>query len=107
MNTQIKNTPGPWMAFNKVGNRILNNWKVMGEENGICTMDESLTGEERIANARLIAAAPELLETLREISKKATLYYENAKHAGCNHDMTNYAHIADVADKAIAKAEGR
>lgn len=66
-----KHTPGPWKMRNRTGNHDWNNWRIAAEDGpgrvgGICRLDESLTGEESEANARLIAAAPELLEALRE-----------------------------------------
>jgi hypothetical protein len=54
-------TPGPWMAYNQVGNHILKTWRVRSESDdqpcGICHMDESLTGDQQVANAELLAEA--------------------------------------------------
>lgn len=52
--------------------------------------------QEQEANARLIAAAPELLEALRELTELAHL-----------HMTGGYGHAIDNAARAIAKAEGR
>lgn len=63
-------TPGPWTAYNKIGNRILQTWRVGSESTeqpcGICKLDESLTGDQEVANARLIAQAPTMLDLLTE-----------------------------------------
>lgn len=62
-----KHTPGPWQEYNQIGNRILNSWRVGSISHspaGVCRLDESLTGEEALANAHLIAAAPDLLGEL-------------------------------------------
>ena len=81
MNAQTKHTPGPWTAF------IEGQEQQFGASHSICagkhlaciaevplSCDASTSGEdgmtvighdEAIANARLIAAAPELLEALR------------------------------------------
>jgi len=58
--------------------------------------DGSIPFEERRANARLIAAAPELYEAL----KKAL------DQSGCDGDLCAYA-WHDEARAAIAKAEGK
>ena len=54
-------------------------------------------GEWSEANARLIAAAPELLEALKEIKKLA-------KFSMIGSDKENK--ILNIAEQAIAKAEG-
>ena len=62
-----KHTPGPWTAYNRIGNRILQTWRVSCDEGGICQLDDSRTGDQQVANAHLIAAAPALLASLREL----------------------------------------
>jgi hypothetical protein len=61
-----KHTPGPWTsreAFASVPTMHV----LRPSGSHLC----SLTGKDREANARLIAAAPELYEALREIYKRA------------------------------------
>lgn len=64
-----KHTPGPWRTL---ANAYIGQWQVLSSESKICTvskktLDRSLMAEypdldkEASANARLIAAAPELL----------------------------------------------
>ena len=62
MNAQTKHTPGPWEVH---GNNIVAT-KGNVDVAVICYSGEHFTGEDK-ANARLIAAAPELLEALRNV----------------------------------------
>ena len=61
------NTPGPWTAFNKgMGDtEIIANNRVVCD----CTFLDALDGSEFQANARLIAAAPDLLAALESLEK--------------------------------------
>ena len=54
-----KHTPGPWM-------RSSFGFQVLGDKNrvSVCQLDGKQGQETQIANARLIAAAPEILEAL-------------------------------------------
>lgn len=63
---ETKHTPGPWVCHSGMV------WKPDGSEDGIpiAHMDRSTPATrptERDANARLIAAAPEMYEALRAI----------------------------------------
>lgn len=105
----MKHTPGPWFAC------CVDEYPhyVFGEEAdkticALCSNDPNdhdheyerhegvVTLEERRANARLIAAAPELLEALK-LCVERLKYYEEYEHGE--------AIIAD-AEAVIAKAEG-
>lgn len=115
---ETKHTPGPWQAYNRVGNRIFNQWRVysdcLNQPCAICKMDESLTGDQEVANARLIAAAPDLLEACKAICEfwdEGKMYGNPAQlHADAfigGHDAVEPITIHDVLRAAIAKAEGR
>ena len=58
-------TPGPW--------RVWQDWVVHGPDCGerICTVD----GNNSDANARLLAAAPDLLEVLKELLENGACYH--------------------------------
>jgi glutamate dehydrogenase/leucine dehydrogenase len=94
-----KHTPGPWVA---VGTWVEHPGKVAD----ICTCATRMFGQEKLgrtydeecANARLIAAAPEMLEALREIA---------AASSSSRRLAINMAAIERIASAAIAKAEGR
>jgi hypothetical protein len=67
---ESEHTPGPWRVSRCV----------LGELQPFCTNDNHLLSsvgalaiEEREANARLIAAAPDLLEMLKEISRPGSV----------------------------------
>lgn len=88
----VKHTPGPWFAKGRyIGTK--NHMSAIGEcrdVNGNWSNDAPAS-----ANARLIAAAPDLLSTLREIAG-------NGDGTGRNPQL-----MVDAALAAIARAEGR
>jgi hypothetical protein len=71
-----KHTPGPWTA-DKLQDRDTFNIFANGFVSAMCQVSRmenstrSTSGNEVAANARLIAAAPDLLEALREIAELA------------------------------------
>lgn len=88
---ETKHTPGPWTAT--------------GHDGGMCVVVESKWGSvakalpvgcevQEAANARLIAAAPELLEALEEIAEQLEL------------EGPSCSDILAAARAAIAKARG-
>ena len=109
-----KHTPGPW---------TLNAGKVRNRSRSIVAdvrdteHDNPPTREAAEANAHLIAAAPELLEALRDmatiIKTPGTVTDVEAEDLGVRYDMENgpwsaiCQAVIDRARAAIAKAEGR
>ena len=100
--TQAQHTPGPWMLtegdrFDK--EMVITTQYRLDESIGcICEMDVYFTGQigiEQEANARLIAAAPELLEALQNM-----LGLTEAS------DYMALGEIEQQARAAIAKATG-
>ena len=103
----VKHTPGPWVVDepDKHGQAI-----VSSEHTEIATCWHHCVGaieKEMHANARLIAAAPDLLEALR-IAAGHLVWCSNAK-PGIETDEGRKLtmEFADRAFAAIAKAEGR
>lgn len=99
---QAKHTPGPWRTDGFHG-RIE---KITPQEDsGVCVavmpMWEAEYEAEKNANARLIAAAPEMLEALRQTELQ--LEYLNAKFIETGTTNQLLAQVRAV----IAKAEGR
>jgi len=88
----MKHTPGPWETSSNASGEL-----------DICCPDAGdmiadLSGcDNADANARLIAAAPELLEALRIIKSRTTACGNNRR----------LQRIQAIALAAIAKAEGR
>lgn len=119
---RVKHTPGPWKVHKQHHRMRVVMQKGEPGQPGYAfrhiTSDwhESKSGAKRgetpsyhgwyeidEANARLIAAAPELLETLREcITEYGALAFRNAEFA---HNRLNA--ISDAARAAIAKATGK
>jgi hypothetical protein len=87
-----KNTPGPWRfeaSTKTIRSEPANYW--------LASIDSWDGAVDHQANARLIAAAPELLECLSHIRALAS---ENAK------GLDGYEMIAEWCDTLIAKARG-
>jgi hypothetical protein len=59
----MKHTPGPW----EVGGAFSNKTYVVAGEGCIARCDDGEEGYDHLANARLIAAAPDLLEALKAL----------------------------------------
>ena len=103
----MTHTPGPWVCHSG------SVWKPVGEprhqwpagENlgmPIARMDRDTAGTspgERDANARLVAAAPELLEALRVAVSHIGTYADG--------DGAAKYHATNIARAAIAKATGQ
>ena len=98
--TTHKHTPGPWAAHN--GNNPEYYDIVAGVER-VCSVfldpDKSYSHTERIANAHLIAAAPELLSELKLLREWVRRPW--GEDDGPENDVL----VWDV-DAAILKAEG-
>ena len=108
MNT--KHTPGPW--YNSTANPHAVNKDGKGLAIGIATThgtddanysDFFPSTEEAQANARLIAAAPELLEALQMLSDTAGRIAQGAAYID-ERGFNMLAHPLSVALAAIAKA---
>ena len=96
--TKGEPTPGEWRARNDRHGPYV----VSDDGINICEMSESSRAAgpdddaERIANARLIAAAPDMLEALKLVQR-----YEP------EHRYWGVPGFVESVDAAIAKAEGR
>lgn len=86
----IKHTPGPW--------RVIDHYVTAGEEQ-VCAVGVDWTANNVTANARLIAAAPELLEALQSVlaSVPFSQYHGDGELEECEHRVR----------AAIAKATGQ
>lgn len=94
--SKTKHTPGPWYfgGKNRSGNYLVANRKI-DRNGGISSEGEFVCRDAYLADARLISAAPEMLEALKEAEEI------------CN--FTGYQKTALLRKirAAIAKAEGR
>lgn len=106
-----KHTPGPWRVFSEgrknPGIEAKSSTIVLyGDDDEDCGI-RGEDSEEQLANARLIAAAPELLEALKELvaDAKAKLIVFGKDFGILN--SSELAACIDEAKKAILKADGR
>jgi len=96
-----RHTPGPW-RWDEDGNLVAADGK------RVLTAATFLLDHRELAasidakepDAALVAAAPDLLEALREIEQASTW----TMHSGC---MEPIGRLTDIARTAIARAEGR
>jgi hypothetical protein len=90
-------TPGPW----NIASDIYDNRIGIGSQSGVVVsaprVPGALPGVRGIANARLIAAAPDMLAALIEARKQLELYEQHATGEHFNDTQIN---------AAIAKATG-
>lgn len=106
MTSEFKHTPGPWHTGEGQANRIVY------APNGYAICDTKVfhcysTTHEDKANARLIAAAPDLLEALEAIQAYADVALAKPELFGGIEAVRNLRGPAfDDARAAIAKATG-
>lgn len=73
-----------------------------------CRANDDKTRDEAEANARLIAAAPELLAALTELHSAADAYRRSVSRGRATNEAINRMSATLLqAERAIAKAEGR
>lgn len=102
--SETKHTPGPWVfCWDKYGKESEIHGKSELNDAPICIVlhdDVTESGaEEQLANARLIAAAPELLEALKAL-------IDNVGICICYDESERECKAWEMAEAAIAKAEG-
>ena len=102
----IKHTPGPWRISNESRTIIQQDMSFIGSDHGVLIGSASGHPDsgffppdcEAIANARLMAAAPEMLDALNRIANLD--YVEVGKAASA------ILKAAEIAREAAAKATG-
>lgn len=105
----IKHTPGPWRVSSESPRIIQKDYRAIGSDAGFLiasTMGHDNSGfyaseQEADANARLIAAAPELLEALTD----AVIDFDNWAAHEDNHPHEHLVVWVEKARAAIAKAK--
>ena len=100
MNTNAKPTPGPWHFFNSGAGLIRSeNGKTIAQLKSVSRQGfrKAADLDEEVANARLIAAGPTMLEALKRLCD--SLAWEE------NRSGTTYSGY-ESAKAAIAQAEG-
>lgn len=98
-----KHTGGTWRAAAKPSSIV--GWPIISSPQGKSVANVHGTDEESAANARLIAAAPDLLTALQDayrfISQPRTMWNDKAEY-----DTRNYNALTAKIRAAISKAEG-
>ena len=96
MSEQAKHTPGPWDCVDDKGDGYIHYISRVGSVR-VAKTTVGLNGDEVTqANARLIAAAPDLLHALQEIMGREELY-----------DGTYADDLQNIARDAVRKATGQ
>ncbi len=95
MKTQPNHTPGPWEMIKEIGNDGGLSCKIVSGNKAVIALAKHADGNKE-ANARLIAAAPELLEALIDLLDDSDEY-----------DKRPIGIVAAKARAAIAKATGK
>jgi hypothetical protein len=95
-----KHTPGPWWPVDDDHPVTADGYvkAIVAEKPSIIV---AYSSED---NARLIAAAPELLEALRQLMFRTGHKWEEGGNAV---EVANRKHVRELARAAIAKAEGK
>lgn len=108
--TEVKHTPGPWelqllpptgTSMTYIGIRQAETRKSVGYA------QSSESADIAEANARLIAAAPELLEALRAAESALRWAVQESAGKVRREIVGGWLHHADECRSVIAKAEGR
>ncbi len=107
-----KHTPAPWHVGigNGEGSIFSDSGRTRLEDGGttlypICSYNRGWNADEDAANARLIAAAPELLEALIALLNVESAALHGARTSAANDGLDVPYHFA-AARAAIAKATG-
>jgi hypothetical protein len=106
----MSHTPGPWRV-----DRSDDDPRIRSERFGIALVTGGLDDDEaqpvRQANARLLAAAPEMLEALKRLRNEASAILSLAacelKEVVGHTNLKCFDNRIDEADVVIAKAEGK
>lgn len=104
MNSQ-KHTHGPWEIQSQGPTEQV--YVIDNRMSFVCRMEEG-TQEQKTANALLIAAAPELLDALKEarsMLETASRYFPKSIRNLDRFSLLNV--LANAVNPAIAKAEGK
>ncbi len=101
-----KHTPGPWIVTE--GDNV---YAKRNEGPSLpvasCAVSRSVTTKHRQANARLIAAAPDMLEALPGLIECAEILAAQCRVAGDEAHANMWQARADAGKASLAKAEGR
>jgi len=92
----MTHTPGPWQIDPAYDHRVI----LLNDRNGNAVGELVYADTRNPADARLIAAAPDLLAALRQADAWVAMYHDEPGHDAASRCMT------DVIRAAIARATG-
>ena len=112
-----KHTPGPWQAIGtyvskrKESGYTLPITRVYNQKSGSPGIEPDMDLEEAAANARLIAAAPDLLAALKRLLDERCPFECDADSCECGENGTGFNDAGEPCEhiqacRAIAKATG-
>jgi hypothetical protein len=112
--SEIKHTPGPWTLVETADERTISDWHLQIGDYSIHVFTYRhvggyITDHRRMADARLIAAAPDLLEALKDLKVRyETLFDFYAVRVYCpSSDSSSDLELAlTTCNRAIEKATG-
>lgn len=97
----MSHTPGPWTI-------LAEDCRVYAEDDyPVALASSHRESKQRLANAHLIAAAPDLLAMLEELLPELQCRCHLAFTSRGKHDPKTLCHHADAVKSAIAKARGQ
>jgi hypothetical protein len=99
-----KHTPGPWFVDSLTGVHVHIDTPASRRRVALACKSIQTTDEEERANARLIAAAPELLEACKEVIA-TSIFWPKSGGRGARFEGTGAAWR--MLERIIEKAEGR
>lgn len=103
---QVTHTPGPWHWTEwGVKEKVFKVWKDGANIADVCMLPEANQFEE-LPNARLIAAAPDLLSELKTAERTLRWAAQESHRRVKAEIVGGWIHHADLIRAAIAKAEG-
>ena len=98
---KTKHTPGPWIVKQVPQDRYVTDLHVARQDNEgsyVAIIDKVFNSQSATANARLIAAAPEMLEALEKIKETLDII-KGGEFFAMNYELL-------LVNRAIAKAKG-
>lgn len=107
----MTHTPGPWGLHERVvapfGHKILARMDTPEEVEIADTYSHEVGAEQDAANARLMIAAPDLLEALEECREALTLMLDSTEMSTVHDFLVNDGNeLAEKVSAAIAAAKG-
>jgi len=110
----MAHTPGPWVTSDtKFANGIRTEVEAAGECGPICSCIRTVNARkvrswnEVDANAKLIAAAPELLDALKVFAREFGKEVDNDIEMNGSDTVERVCFVWPIIKRAINKAEGR